>query len=98
MVYLPAGTYLVTYNEVVSLPLNISALVFPRSSLLRCGVTVHTAVWDPGYCGRGQSMIDVSNPAGFEIEKNARLVQMVFYSLSEATGGYNGAYQGENIA
>jgi len=46
------GCYLITYNEVVNLPKTIMALAFPRSSLLRCGVSVHTAVWDAGYCGR----------------------------------------------
>src|SRR5512139_3742352 len=39
------GCYLVTYNEVVNLPKSIMALAFPRSSLLRCGVSIHSAVW-----------------------------------------------------
>ena len=34
------GPYLITYNEIVHLPNNIMALARPRSSLLRCGVTV----------------------------------------------------------
>ena len=34
------GCYLVTYNEVVNLPKNIMALATPRSSLLRCGVSI----------------------------------------------------------
>ena len=38
------GIYLITYNEVVHLPEDITALAAPRSSLLRCGVTVETAV------------------------------------------------------
>ncbi|GAI22816.1 unnamed protein product, partial [marine sediment metagenome] len=45
------GAYIVTFNEVVHLPQNIMALARPRSSLLRCGVTVNTAVWDAGYSG-----------------------------------------------
>ncbi len=97
-VHLPAGAYLVTYNEIVNLPLNLMALVYPRSSLLRSGVTIHTAVWDPGYSGRGQSMMVVANSKGFILEKNARLVQMVFFMLEETTQGYNGVYQGENLA
>jgi len=40
------GAYIITYNEIVHLPKNIMALGRPRSSLLRCGVTVGTAVWD----------------------------------------------------
>jgi len=91
------GAYIITYNEVVHLPENIMALGRPRSSLLRCGVTVGTAVWDAGYEGRSQSLLVVYNPLGFRLQKNARVMQLIFMRLSEKTKGYKGAYQGENI-
>jgi len=91
------GAYIITYNEIVHLPKNIMALATPRSSLLRCGVTVHTAVWDAGYSGRSQSLMVVYNPQGFRLQRNARIVQLVFLQLTEETEGYHGAYQGENI-
>jgi len=53
------GIYIITYNEIVNLPDNIMALARPRSSLLRCGVTIETAVWDAGYSGRSQSLLVV---------------------------------------
>jgi dUTP pyrophosphatase len=92
------GCYLVTYNEVVNLPKNIMALAMPRSSLLRCGVSIHNAVWDAGYSGRSQSLMVVCNPQGFRLHRNARIVQMVFFFLSrEVAQGYQGMFQGENI-
>ena len=91
------GIYMITYNEIVNLPDDIMALARPRSSLLRCGVNIGTAVWDAGYCGRSQSLLVVYNPLGVRLEKNARVVQMVFMRLTGATDGYRGAYQGENI-
>jgi len=92
------GCYLVTYNEVVNLPKNIMALATPRSSLLRCGVSIHNAVWDAGYSGRSQSLMVVYNPQGFRLHSNARIIQMVFFSLSrEVAQGYQGMFQGENI-
>lgn len=91
------GPYLITYNEVVHLPKNVMALAAHRSSLLRCGVTVGTAVWDAGYEGRSQSLLVVHNPLGFRLQKNARIIQLVFFQLSEETEGYKGKYQGENI-
>ena len=91
------GVYVITYNEVVNLPRNIVALATPRSSLLRCGVTVNTAVWDAGYSGRSQSLMVVYNPQGFRLQRNARIVQLVFFRLTEETEGYHGAYQNENI-
>jgi dUTP pyrophosphatase len=91
------GIYTITYNEVVHLPRNVMALARPRSSLLRCGVTVGTAVWDAGYSGRSQSLLVVYNPRGFRLQRNARVVQLVFLGLSQETEGYRGAYQHENM-
>ncbi len=94
---LMAGAYIITYNEIVHLPKNITALATPRSSLLRCGVTVNTAVWDAGYSGRSQSLMIVYNPQGLRLQRNARIVQLIFLELTQETEGYHGAYQGENI-
>jgi len=94
---LPADSYLVTFNEIVHLPSNIMALGRPRSSLLRCGVTIHTAIWDAGYSGRSQALMVVYNPWGFRLQRDARIVQLVFLELSGETEGYRGTYQGENI-
>ena len=92
------GCYLVTYNEVINLPKNIMALAMPRSSLLRCGVSIHHAVWDAGYSGRSQALMVVYNPQGFRLHRNTRIVQMVFFLLSrEVAQGYQGMFQGENI-
>ena len=91
------GAYIITYNEIIHLPQNVMALATPRSSLLRCGVTVNTAVWDAGYSGRSQSLMVVYNPQGFRLQKNARVLQLIFFELTQETEGYHGAYQGENI-
>ncbi len=91
------GSYVITYNEIVHLPKDVMALATPRSSLLRCGVTINTAVWDAGYSGHSQSIIVIYNPQGFRLQRNARIVQLVFLQLTQETEGYRGAYQGENI-
>lgn len=92
------GCYLVTYNEVVSLPRNIMALAKPRSSLLRCGVSIHSAVWDAGYSGRSQSLMVVYNAQGFRLHRNARIIQLIFFLLSrEVAQGYRGVFQDENM-
>jgi len=96
-IYLAPGIYSITYNEIVHLPRNIMALATPRSSLLRCGVTVNTAVWDAGYSGRSQSLMVVYNPQGFQLQRNARIIQLVFFRLTAETEGYQGKYQDENI-
>jgi dUTP pyrophosphatase len=94
---LEPGIYHITYNETVSLPNELMALGRPRSSLARSGVSIHTAVWDAGYSGRSTSLLHVINPAGFRVERNARVAQLVFFTLSHPAGeGYSGVYMNEN--
>jgi dUTP pyrophosphatase len=91
------GSYIITYNEIVHIPTNIMALARPRSSLLRCGVNIGTAVWDAGYSGRSQSLMLVYNPSGFRVQKDARVAQLVFMTLTAETDSYAGKYQNENL-
>ena len=99
-VHLPLGSYVLTLNEVVNLPGHIMALARPRSSLLRCGVGLHTAVWDAGYHGRSQALLTVYNPSGFRVARDARILQMMFMYLAKplpVEGAYRGRFQGENL-
>ena len=95
---LEPGPFLVTFNEVVNLPLNVMALGRPRSSLLRSGAGVHTAVWDAGYRGRSQALLVVYHPDGYRVQRDARLMQLVFFQMENAASrGYQGRFQSENI-
>ena len=95
---LPKGAYLITFNEIVSVPDNAMGIARARSTLLRLGATVETSVWDPGYKGKSQSMLVVHNPNGIKIYDNAKVIQIVFISLNKSSETlYNGRYQGENL-
>jgi dUTP pyrophosphatase len=95
---LPTGAYQVLFNEIVDLPSWLMALGRPRSSLGRSGVSIHTAVWDAGYRGRSTSLLTVHNPEGFRLQRNARVMQLVFCGLAAPTGeGYSGRYLDENV-
>jgi dUTP pyrophosphatase len=93
---LKPGTYLVTYNETVHIPTDMIAIGRPRSSLLRSGATIESAVWDAGYEGRSRGLLTVYNPHGFILKPNARLLHLVFFKLLQETQSYTGAYQGES--
>jgi len=96
-IHLPKGIYKVLFNEIVNIPMNLAAIAKPRSTLIRCGATLETAVWDAGYRGRSESMLVVYNEAGFSVKKNARIMQLLFYTLdTEVEEGYSGVYQNEN--
>ena len=96
-VQLPRGAYKVIFNEYVRIPNDAAALCFTRSSLLRSGVSLECAVWDPGYEGRSEALLVVHNEHGLVLKKNAKLGQLIFIKLSEATKQlYEGVYKGEN--
>ncbi len=95
--FLRPGAYRVRLAEVVHLPLDLYAIARPRSSLLRMGVQVGTALWDAGYSGQGEALLVVSNPHGVRLQRRARILQLIFFSLDVPPGdGYSGRYQGEH--
>ncbi len=92
------GAYKIRFNEIVRVPKNSLGLCLPRSSLLRSGVDVRCAVWDPGYLGRGEALMIVMNPYGIKVIKNARVAQFILLRLAEPPKKlYKGDYWGENV-
>jgi len=95
---LESGVYKVVYNEIIHIPTDCIGLAFPRSSLLRCGAFMHCAVWDPGYEGRSESLVVVSNKHGIKLKRNARLAQLILLKLATPPKAkYSGKYLRENI-
>jgi len=91
---LKPGGYLVRYNEIVEVPLDAVGIVLPRSSLMRTGGTLCSAVWDPGYKGRGIGLMITY--AEITFHKNARIAQIMFIKTQkEIEKGYSGTYQNE---
>ncbi len=92
--YLEQGGYVVRYAETIHIPEGHVGFLYPRSSLLRNSCMLNTAVWDAGYEGRGEGLLQVHQD--IEIEEGARIAQLV---LAEANheGEYDGSYQGENL-
>ncbi len=91
--HLEKGIYKVRTNETVSLPNNLVALAFSRSSLLRIGAFAQTAVWDRGFTGRSEFALVIENPKGARIKQNARLIQLVFVKTGKKGKSYCGIYQ-----
>ena len=94
---LPRGCYLIVYNEAVRIPLDLVAIARSRSTILRCGASIGTAVWDPGYEGRSSSLLVVHNPRGIRLRRNARVTQLLFLRVRGVEEGYRGAYQRERL-
>lgn len=95
---LKPGAYKITYSETISIPSDAIGLVFPRSSLLRSGITVCTAVWDPGYRGKGSGLLLILNPSGAILWRGSRLAQLIVIKTTKKPDfTYRGKYQNEGI-
>ena len=93
---LESGAYIIQYEQTIRIPKNAAGLVLPRSSLMRMGAHIFTALWDPGYVGKGVSLLYVFNPNGIEIEKGARIAQLILIDARSSTS-YRGRYQFEGL-
>ncbi len=91
---LDAGGYVVQYADTVAIPEGHIGFLYPRSSLLRNSCMLDTAVWDAGYEGRGEGLLEVYHPV--ELERGARIAQLVLAEANHADT-YDGSYQRERI-
>lgn len=96
-VTLEPGAYRVTYGETVAVPMDRVGVILPRSSLMRSGAVLYSALWDAGYEGRGQGLLQVMNPYGVTLARSARIGQLFFLEAETIEEGYDGRYQGENL-
>ena len=91
--FLPQGSYRITLNEKINLPSGIMSLCQTRSSLLRSGIAINSGIGDAGYSGKYQALMTIYNPYGFSVEKNSRILQIVFFHLdNETSHAYEGIY------
>jgi len=96
--YLHYGCYKIQFNEIIKVPKWCIGICLPRSSLIRMGATLCTALWDPGYVGRSEVMLVVFNPHGIKLYENAKIAQIVFIKLEKPVEkGYQGIYQYEGL-
>ena len=90
--HLEFGAYLIDFNEKLKIPNDIVALGYSRSSLLRMGANIPSAVFDAGFEGYPQGMLIVNNKHGLDIHKNARVLQLIFLDRENDDSSYNGKY------
>jgi len=91
---LDPGGYVVGYADRVCVPEGHVGFLYPRSSLLRNSCMLDTAVWDTGYEGRGEGLLEVYHDV--ELEAGARIAQFVLADASHRER-YDGTYQREGV-
>jgi deoxycytidine triphosphate deaminase len=92
--HLEPGHYIVAYAETIAVPQEHVGFIYPRSSLLRNSCMLDTAVWDAGYEGKGEGLLEVNHE--LELEGGVRIGQFVLAPADHA-GTYDGSYQRERL-
>lgn len=90
-------TYLVTTNEKVNMPQNLTANMWLRSTLYRSGIIMSGGNVAPGYCGELSFIFYNSGPCEFEIELGARIVHILFFQIDGETNAYRGQWKGGRV-
>ncbi len=84
--YLPQGSYVALYNELIRIPEGIVAQSIESPLLARCGASITPVRWEPGYKGRAQTLLIVHNRSGFRVQRNSTLMRMEFAYLPPVLG------------
>lgn len=86
------GYYPITLDGWIEVGEHEVGLCIPRSTLIRNGVTIYTALYDSGYHGRMITAMYVSPGTVFRCKANERVCQYIVTD-AETAYLYNGSYQ-----
>lgn len=89
----PGVPYIATVQHKIKIDKESLQFYRPRSTLLRCGTHVMTAVGDNGYFGSLSFLIINYLPVDFVITKGERFAQLVDMRVDGAINEYDGDYQ-----
>ena len=93
----PGDFYLVKTIEKINLPLNLSAVIIPRTTTFRSGIFIRTGPIQPGYEGELTFALKNEGPIIVEIEMGARFVHVLFHEIKGGGSPYRGQWQGGRV-
>lgn len=89
------GEYFLTESvEKFNIPLNLLAIIKPRTTLHRSGILTRVSIVDPGYKGTVHPAVFNAGPVEVEIELGARYINVMFFEVKGETAHYRGQWQG----
>lgn len=93
----PHRPYMFEVQEQIKIGDNNAQFYLPRSSLLRAGVNVYTALGDLGYNGHLRFLVINHRNGPFFIQKGERFAQLVDFEVRGGSESYDGDYQEEEV-
>jgi|SRR5581483_6305607 len=93
----PGDFYLVKTVEKLNCPINLSAVILPRTTTFRSGLFLRTGPVQPGYSGELTFGLKNEGPITVEIEMGARFVHILFHEIKGMGSKYRGQWQGGRV-
>lgn len=94
----PGDFFLVKTIEKINLPLNLSAVIIPRTTTFRSGLFIRTGPIQSGYSGELTFGLKNEGPITVEIEMGARFVHVLFHEIKGSGSAYRGQWQGGRVS
>ncbi len=97
-IFEPGKYYLIKTMEKVNLPINLSGIIFPRTTIFRSGLGLFNGIVQPGY--RGELTFGLCNlgNSNIKISFGARIVHITFHEVLGEGNQYRGQWQGGRVA
>lgn len=93
----PQRPYMLQVQEQIQIGDSNAQFYLPRSSLLRAGVNVYTALGDLGYNGHLSFLVINHRRGPFFIQQGERFAQLVDFEVRGGSESYDGDYQEDVI-
>jgi deoxycytidine triphosphate deaminase len=93
----PGDFFLVKTIEKINLPIDLSAVILPRTTTFRSGLYLRTGPIQPGYSGELTFGLKNEGPITVEIEMGARFAHVIFHEIKGEGSKYRGQWQGGRV-
>lgn len=94
---MPQQPYICQVKDQIKIGENNAQFYLPRSTLLRAGVNVYTALGDLGYNGHLSFLVINHGARPFFIGEGERFAQLVDFEVKGGSESYDGDYQEKEI-
>ncbi len=97
-VFEPGKYYLIKTMEKVNLPVDLSGVIFPRTTMFRSGLGLFNGIVQPGYCGELTFGVCNLGKSNIKISFGARVVHITFHQVDGEGNQYRGQWQGGRVS
>lgn len=96
-IFEPGKYYLIKTIEKVNLPVNISGIILPRTTLFRSGLALFNGIIQPGYCGELTFGLYNLGKSKIKVSFGARVVHVTFHEVLGEGNKYRGQWSGGRV-